>query len=153
MGNFSKKTKTSQEIPTSALPDIIFILLFFFMVTTKMKPAELKVQNHGVKVTELERLEDMSLVAYLYIGPPSDKGLGTAPRIQANDKFITLEQIPQFLAEARQKLGDKADKLIVVLKIDDSVDVGVKTDIENKLREENQRAINYNAVQTSAVND
>ena len=36
MAKFGKKSNTSQDIPTAALPDIIFMLLFFFMVTTVM---------------------------------------------------------------------------------------------------------------------
>ena len=153
MGNFNKKTKTSQEIPTSALPDIIFILLFFFMVTTKMKPAELKVKNSSAKVTELESLEDMSLVSHLYIGAPNDKTLGTAPRIQANNKFIELSDIPQFIAEQREKLGRKSAQLVVVLKVDVDVDYGLISDVQEALRDLDQRVINYNAIKTSAVKE
>ena len=53
MATFKKKTNTSQEIPTSALPDIIFILLFFFMVATTVRPNEVKVKKQKKKY-ELE---------------------------------------------------------------------------------------------------
>ena len=74
MAKFRKKGK--KEVPaisTSSLPDIIFMLLFFFMVATVMREVTLIVQMTPPKATEIQKLEDKSLVSYIYIGQPVKK--------------------------------------------------------------------------------
>ena len=68
MSKFAKKTKSSADIPTAALPDIIFMLLFFFMVTTVLRETEILVQQKLPRATQLSKLEKKSLVSHLYIG-------------------------------------------------------------------------------------
>ena len=101
MGKFSKKRgKASPEVSTASLPDIIFMLLFFFMVVTVLRDSELKVDVVTPQATELTKLQEKSLVNYLYIGKPKDKfrdTYGTKPRLQLGDKFSTVEEIPIFL--------------------------------------------------------
>ena len=72
MGQFKKKTKTSQDIPTSALPDIIFMLLFFFMVTTVLRESNLMVEQNLPKANQLSKLEKKTLVSYIFVGKPRD---------------------------------------------------------------------------------
>jgi len=72
MPKFKKKTNTSQDIPTAALPDIIFMLLFFFMVTTVLRETELLVEQDIPRSTQLQKLIRKSLVSYLYVGPPKE---------------------------------------------------------------------------------
>lgn len=152
MSKFKQKTRASQEIPTSALPDIIFILLFFFIVTTKPRNADLKVENDPVKVTELQEIEDKHLVTYIFIGKPLDaSAFGASPRIQINDKFISVDEIPKFIAEEKEKLGDRANELVVVLKVDKNTKIGIVNDVKEKLREIDQLQVNFNGAETSAV--
>ena len=74
MSKFAKKRgKASPAISTASLPDIIFMLLFFFMVVTVLRDAELKVKVVTPYATELTKLEKKSLVNYLYIGKPLKK--------------------------------------------------------------------------------
>ena len=69
MSKFSKKRgKSKPEISTASLPDIIFMLLFFFMVVTVLRDATLKVSVSTPNASELTKLEKKSLVNYLYIG-------------------------------------------------------------------------------------
>ena len=68
MAKFSKKTKTSENIPTSALPDIIFMLLFFFMVTTVLREQEILVEQKIPQATQLQKLQKKTLISYIYIG-------------------------------------------------------------------------------------
>ena len=94
-----KGKKETPGISTASLPDIIFILLFFFMVATVMRETDLKVEIKPAKATELQKLEKKSLVSYIYIGPPSGKyrvELGTAPRIQLNDQWINAINREEF---------------------------------------------------------
>jgi len=151
MGNFKKKSKTSQEIPTSALPDIIFILLFFFMVTTKIRPSNVLVESRLPKVTQVQKLEQMNLVTNIYVGKPIEKSkYGVESRIQINDVFAQSEDIPLFIGQERVKLGPKKELLTVSLKIDKDAKMGVVTDVQQALRDADARKIVYSGVKTSS---
>ena len=72
MGKFNKTGK--REMPalnTSSLPDLIFTLLFFFMIVTTMREVTLKVEFKVPQATELEKLEKKSLVTFIYVGKPT----------------------------------------------------------------------------------
>ena len=150
--SFRRKTKTSQEIPTSALPDIIFILLFFFMVTTKMRKENLLVENTRPQAKKFKELEDKNTVTYIYVGKPKKEEMfGSEPRIQVNDAFVNPNEIPQFIQQEKTKLGPKASKLKVVLKIDTKAKMGLITDVKMKLREADARRIVYSANKPTEV--
>ena len=85
MGKFNKSGKREMpELNTSSLPDLIFSILFFFMIVTSMREVTLKVEFNVPAGTELQKLEKKSLVSYIYIGPPTKEyrsKLGTESRI------------------------------------------------------------------------
>ena len=88
MGKFRKEGKKEvPQVSTSSLPDIVYMLIFFFMITTTMRDVELKVKNAMPKATEIQKLEHKSLVSSIYIGPPRDANLGTEARIQLDCSF------------------------------------------------------------------
>ena len=71
MAKFTRKGKGGTPvISTASLPDIVFMLLFFFMVTTVMREVTLKVKISPPEATEIKKLEKKSLVSYIYLGPP-----------------------------------------------------------------------------------
>ena len=149
MSKFKKKTKTKQEIPTSALPDIIFMLLFFFMVVTVLRDSELKVAVVTPQATELTKLEKKSLVNYMYVGRPVLKyrpTYGTKPRLQLGDKFAEYDEIPLFLEKHKSKLREKErDQITTSLRVDGDVTMGIVTDIKTALRKAGQLKVNYSA--------
>ena len=151
MAKFGKKSKTTQEIPTAALPDIIFMLLFFFMVVTVMRESELLVENKLPKATQLTKLEEKSLVSFLYVGKPKNEDLGVAPRIQANDVLIGVDQVIQWVAEEKGKLGEDAGKINISLKADVETKMGIISDVKQELREANALKLNYSSVQRGDV--
>jgi len=70
MAHFQKKqASTKQEVPTTAMPDIIFILLIFFMVVTVLREVELMVRQNMTVAENIERIEEKRLVSYIYVGP------------------------------------------------------------------------------------
>ena len=146
MSKFKKKVATSQSIPMEALPDIIFILLFFFMVTTKMRKTNVMVDNKLPSATQLQKLDRKLEKSYLYIGKPKDAALGKEAKIQANDQFITPDDIPRFINEelAKMPLAKKnKSNLIVVLNIDGEAKMGMISDVKQQLREVDTRRITY----------
>lgn len=146
MAKFTKKAKTSQEIPTSSLPDVIFILLFFFMVTTVLRETDIMVKQRLPQAKELNKLERKSLVSYLYVGQPKKADMGSEPRIQLNDVFAEPKDIKLFVEREKSKLVEaERDQITVGLKVDREVKMGIIVDIQQQLKEVNARKILYSA--------
>jgi biopolymer transport protein ExbD len=152
MSKFQKKRgKASPAISTASLPDIIFMLLFFFMAVTVLRDAELKVKVVTPTATELTKLEEKSLVNYIYVGKPVKQYqeiYGTSPRMQLGDKFATVVDIPLFLEQHKVKVPEvKRPRIKTSLRVDGEVTMGIVQDIKNQLRKSNQLLINYSAKQ------
>jgi len=150
MGMFAKKRgKADPAISTASLPDIIFMLLFFFMVVTVLRDAELKVAVSTPSATELTKLEKKSLVNYIYIGKPMAKyaqDAGTKPRMQLGDKFAEEADIPLFLAKHREAVPEnQRGGITSSLKIDQKVTMGIVSDVKTALRKSGQLKVNYSA--------
>jgi len=150
MGKFKKnRGNASPEVSTASLPDIIFMLLFFFMVVTVLRDSELKVSVNTPSASELTKLEKKSLVNYIYLGRPVKKfqaTYGTKPRMQLGDKFATVDEIPLFLEKHKSMLPENQRAGITSsLKVDGDVTMGIVTDVKTALRKANQLKINYSA--------
>ncbi len=142
------KKKKGGELPpvsTASLPDIVFMLLFFFMVATVMRDNELKIENRLPSADQVEKIDkDRSM--FIYAGKPSAqyKQFGTEARIQINDKFASIENVQAAVQEARNGLRPELqDRLVVALKIDENANAGLVSDIKQKLREINALKIMY----------
>lgn len=149
MAKFSKKSDTSQEIPTSALPDIIFMLLFFFMVTTVMRENTINVMQRMPEGTELRKLQRKSLVSYLYMGEPKNTVLyGDEPKVQANDVFLEIKDVTLWVSKEKDKLSeDERDQITIAIKADEDVKMGLVSDVQIQLREANARKLMYSVRQ------
>jgi len=150
MAKFSRGGgRGTPKISTASLPDIIFILLFFFMVVTVMKNADLKVEVNYPYATELQKLEKKSLVSYIYIGAPQKRyqdKYGSAPRIQLNDSFKEIKDLKVFLEQEKSKLREAERGLMTAsLRADKGVTMGIITDVKTELRKINQLKVNYSS--------
>ena len=135
MHKFKKKTGGGTPgISTASLPDIVFMLLFFFMVTTVMREVTLKINVTVPSATEVKKLEKKSLVSYIYIGEPKKPfqgTFGTQPRIQLNDQFATVDDIRDFITSEREQMSENDQKQMTVsLKVDDNTKMGIVTDVK-----------------------
>lgn len=143
-----------REMPalnTSSLPDIIFMLLFFFMSVTSMKEVTYKVQFQNPQATELTKLENKSLVRYIYIGTPTAefrKQYGAETRIQLNDAFAETNEIGEYILNERSSMAE-ADQgqMQIVIKADKETRMGIITDVKQELRRAYALKINYAATQ------
>ncbi len=152
MSRFKKKSgKGSQAISTASLPDIVFMLLFFFMVTTVMREVDLQVKLEQPQAKDIQKLENKSLVSYIYIGEPIKRAkYGTEPRIQLNDDFATVDDIRPFIETFRSGQDEGLhSKLTTSLKVDKEVKMGVITDVKQQLRKSQQLKIMYSTMQKS----
>ncbi len=144
-----KKERSTPAISTASLPDIIFILLFFFMVSTTIKEVDYKVIIRLPEATQIKKLENKSLVSYIYIGPPQkalQEKYGTKPVIQLNDQIAGLDDIPRFVEQERaQRPQADVPKMTFSLKVDKETDMGIVTDVKQELRKVQALKINYSA--------
>lgn len=151
----NKKKKPAPGISTSSLPDIVFMLLFFFMVSTVLRETDLKVKVTVPQATEIQKLEKKSLVSYIYIGPPSETyraKFGTAPRIQLNDAFATPNQVPEFIEKERASKSEaEVPFLTTSIKADRDTKMGIVTDVKQELRKVNALKLNYSSSLRSEV--
>lgn len=151
-----KGNKSLPPISTASLPDVIFMILFFFMVSTTMREQELFVRYELPNATEVQKLEKKSLVSYIHIGEPVGvwaAQYGTAPRIQLNDAFKTAQDIGQFVAAERDKLNEsERAQMTIALKADKNISMGTITDIKQELRRANALKISYAAYKTMEEN-
>ncbi len=141
----TSKTKGIPAINTASLPDVIFILLFFFMVSTTMRENSLMVKIKLPEATQVQKLQKKSLVSYIYVGEPIDQALyGTNSRIQLNDSYATVNDIQEFVSKERQARNEADRNLITFsLKVDENTKMGIVTDIKQQLRKANALKINY----------
>lgn len=148
MAKFKKDgKKETPAISTASLPDIVFMLLFFFMVSTTMREVTLMIQNNMPEATQIAKLEKKSLVSSIYVGKPTQayqKSYGTEPRIQLNDKFATLQDVGAFVAAEREaRKEEDRNSITNNLKVQSSVTMGIVTEIKQELRKANSLRINY----------
>jgi biopolymer transport protein ExbD len=146
------KPDSSKELPaisTASLPDIVFMLLFFFMVTTTIRDVSLKVKLKIPEATELTKLEKKSLVSYIYVGPPQrqyTKMYGTEPRIQLNDQFAKVSDIPDYIiAERAARDESEIPFMVTSLKVDELTKMQIVGDIKQELRKAAALHINYSS--------
>ena len=148
MSKFRKDGKKGMPaISTASLPDIVFMLLFFFMVTTVMRETTLFVSVTTPKATEIKKLKKKSLVSYIYIGSPIKRlqnSYGSAARVQLNDAFASVEEIQEFIATEREARDEKEIPYMTTsIKADETVKMGIITDVKQELRKANALKINY----------
>lgn len=142
MANFKKKQAgTKQEVPTSAMPDVVFMLLFFFMVTTVLREVTLKVKLDLTKANNIEKIEEKRLVSYIYMGPER------LPNNQfGEDKVQIDDSIVDDIGAIRNIMYDKLieePRLIVSLRVDQNSEFGLLTDVQKELQQAGTFRINY----------
>jgi biopolymer transport protein ExbD len=151
MSKFKKTKKGMPAISTASLPDIVFMLLFFFMISTSMRETELKIKVHVPYATELVKLGRKNLVNYIYVGKiegqPGDK-------IQLNDRISNVADVKNFIFAERETVSEEEIPLLITsIKADMDCSVGTITDIKEELRNVNALKINYSARKGEIANN
>ncbi len=143
--HFKKKSaKSKQDIPTASLPDIIFMLLIFFMVTTVLRETEVQVRTTLPRAEAIQKIEQKRLVSYVYIGPLKTGQNRGATAIQIDDALI--DDVNNVRTIMYRKLVEQP-KLIVSLRVDQTSEMGMVMDVQQELREAGTLRINYSSRQ------
>ena len=150
MAKFGRKNKGGlPAINTSSMPDVIFMMLFFFMTVTSLRETTLLVDIKMPKATEIEKLERKDLTSYIYIGTPTKEQQalkGTDAQIQLNDSFSNVNDIRDFVISERDKLSEvDRQQMTISLKIDQDVRMGIVGDVKQELRRSSALKIHYAA--------
>jgi len=142
-GHFQKKATTKQDIPTASLPDIIFMLLIFFMVSTVLRETTVQVRTVLPQAEALTKIDQKRLVSYIYIGPRKLDGnrIGETG-VQIDDALV--EDLANVRTIMYRKLVEQP-KLIVSLKVDETSEMGIVLDVQQELREAGTLRINYSS--------
>ncbi|WP_026754079.1 biopolymer transporter ExbD [Sediminibacter sp. Hel_I_10] len=142
----NKKDNALPAVNTASLPDIVFMLLFFFMVVTVMREDTLLIENKLPLANQVEKLDKKNPISYIYMGKPA-KGyekFGTEARLQLNDKFAQIDEVQSFINAERAALREELiPYLTVSLKVDRDANMGIVGDVKQELRKANALKINY----------
>ncbi len=134
------------EMNTASMPDIVFAILFFFMVTTTMRSETLMVKVHIPTASEVQKLEKKSLVTYINIGPPTDARLGTGTQMQLNDRFAQVGEIQDYIAQEKASMNENDQPLMTVsIKADEDTRMQYITEVKQALRQAYALKISYSA--------
>lgn len=130
--------RSSHDMPglnLASMPDLIFTVLFFFMIVTHMRHDDVKVRYQVPAGTEVQKLQQKSAVINIYIGEG---------KIQVNNQLTDVEHLPQLIEAERKKLSeDNADRLTVSLKADKHTPMGIIADVKEALQRSFALRINY----------
>lgn len=158
MAKFAKKKEGDlPAVSTASLPDIVFMLLFFFMTVTTMKDSSLLVENQLPNANQIKKLEKKDRVIYIYVGKPTREYVsvfGEEPKIQLNDKFANVDEVGSYiLAERAKKPQELQNVLTTALKVDRNANMGLIMDIKQELRKVNALKVNYTTYEGDAFNN
>ncbi len=137
----NKQGKETPKVSTASLPDIVFMLLFFFMVVTVIRQKETLVDITLPQATEIAKLQNSRKTEHIYIGQDRRATTHEAPRVQINDKFIQVDDIHFTIADPAK------DDDIIALEVDREVSMGIVTDVKTEIRKANRLKIHYMANQ------
>lgn len=129
-----KRAAVSQAIPTASLPDIIFMLLIFFMVTTVLRENEILVQYSLPEAIALEKIDNKRLLSYIWVGK--------SERVQIDDSIVPVGAITEI---AYQKRINNPN-VIMSMRIDKGSSMGIVSDVQQALRRADALRINYSAL-------
>lgn len=152
-----KSKEKLPQISTASLPDIVFILLFFFMTVTVMKNTKLIVENTLPSASEIDELDKKDRIIEIVVGKPLQQYagmVGVEPKIQLNGKFAEVDEVGSYILAQLSKMPEQLRKVAIVsLKIDKKVSMGILTDIKKELKSVGALKINYSTYEGDAFNN
>ena len=147
---FRRPDHSVPELNMASLPDLIFTVLFFFMIVTHMRDVEKRVQYQVPSGTEVEKAVHKSSVAHIYIGKPMD-GSTDDYCIQLNNQIATTRDIARFIAEERRRMSpEDQERLTVSIEADRDVPMSIINDVKQALRKSYALNVSYAATEEGA---
>ena len=149
MSFIPRKERRIPDLNTSSLPDLIFTVLFFFMIVTHMRSVPVNVIFHTPEGTQLTRVVKRASTTYIFIGKPLKQlqaTMGDTVVVQVNDKFVPVAQLATVMKAEKERMEASGDaEMTVVVKADRDVPMGLVADVKKALREANTLRVHYSA--------
>lgn len=150
MSRFKRqRQRTVPALNVASLPDLIFTVLFFFMIVTHMRDVDPKVQYNVPEGTELTKEVNKSGLVYLFIGKPVDAQghvIADETRIQMGNRYVTVDEIGAEIEKERNRMSeDDRQRLTVSIRADRDTEMGLINDVKQALRKAGALNINYSA--------
>ena len=151
-GVFHRRKHEMPGLNTAALPDLIFTVLFFFMIVTHMRDVDLQVRYDVPQGTELQKLSHKASVSNIYVGRvpgmPADSFY-----IQLNNRLATMTDIKAYIEEERARMAtDDQPRMTVSIRADRDVPFGMIAKIKQALQQSFALKVNYSAVEVKIKN-
>ena len=141
---FRRSESGIPELNTSSLPDLMFTVLFFFMLVTHMRQVDPKVSYEVPQGTEVQKLGHKSSVVHIYIGKTKSGDFA----IQLNNRIATVDEIKTFIESERRMMStEDQSQLTVSIKADREVPMGIISDVKHALQQSMALRINYAATE------
>ena len=142
-----RRSRELPELNTASLPDLIFTVLFFFMIVTHMRDVDLQVRYEVPQGTELQKLTHKSAVTYVYIGRVKDAPVDSF-YIQLNNSLATVDDIKAYVESERSKMSSEDQpRMTVSIKADRDVPFGIISDVKKALQQSFALKVNYSAAE------
>jgi biopolymer transport protein ExbD len=145
-------------VPTlnvASMPDLIFTVLFFFMIVTHMRSDEVKVRLEVPAGTEVKKLTGHPAIINIYIGR-QESGVRRQDNtwlVQLNGDIVSPKDIPARINAIRSKLSpENAERLTVSFRADRHAPMGLVSDVKQALQKAYALKINYSATELSTIN-
>jgi len=144
--------RSSHDMPglnLASMPDLIFTVLFFFMIVTHMRHDDVKVRYQVPAGTQVQKLQQKSALINVYIGPVLSADANSSEwKIQMNGQLTDIDHLPQLIEAERKKLsGENAERLTVSLKADRHTPMGIIADVKEALQKSFALRINYSGTE------
>jgi biopolymer transport protein ExbD len=132
----------------ASMPDLIFTVLFFFMIVTHMRNETVKVKLQVPQGTEVTKSSNKFSTINIYIGR---NNYGDT-QIQVNDRMCSLEQVGTLVRNFKANLSEESqENLIINLRADRNTDMGIVNDLKKELRNIGALTIRYSATEKTNV--
>lgn len=143
MSRFQKRSSSTEPgFTTASLPDIVFMLLIFFMVSTVLRETELKVRTQLPSAEALTKIDQKRLITALHIGPLKQGENAGETAVQIDDALI--ENTTAIRNIMYGKLQEQP-RLIVSMKVDSDSEMKIVNEVQQELREAGTLRINYSS--------
>ena len=150
--HFRRPDYSVPELNMASLPDLIFTVLFFFMIVTHMRDVEMKVRYQMPAGTEVEKQMHKGSVVHIYIGRAMD-GSSDDYQIQLNDRLATVDDIARFVESERRRMpSEDQERMIVSIKADRDVPMAIINDVKQALRQSYALNVSYAAMEKAEEN-
>ena len=144
---FRRPDHSLPELNMASLPDLIFTVLFFFMIVTHMRDVDKQVQYQIPAGTEVEKEQHKSAVVHIYIGLPLD-GSTDNYCIQLNNQLATVGDIARFINEERKGMSaEDQERMTISIQADREVPMRVINEVKKALRQSYALNISYGATE------